>query len=288
MVAFPPIAKRSHLVAWVFGSLALAASNSVWAQSSSVAESSQSPAISVGREWSGRVGVGVLSIPEYEGASQMAPVPLIAGEARWGDRRYIAVEGPSGRMNLLDQSGLEFGPAFNITFGRDKNIDSKKVRLLGEIDDAVELGAFVAYEIGSTMREGDTIRLAGEVLADATDVHGGVLADVSATYTASIGERWRVSSSASLSFVSDEYADTYFSVTPKGAALSGLKATKVESGAKDFSLSANVSYGLNDRWALFGLVGYSRLLGDFADSPIVAVEGDENQFSAGIGVGWRF
>lgn len=218
----------------------------------------------------------------------MAPVPLIAGEARWGDRRYIAVEGPSGRMNLLDQSGLEFGPAFNITFGRDNNIDSKKVRLLGEIDDAVELGVFVAYEIGSTLREGDTIRLAGEVLADATDVHGGVLADVSATYTAFIGERWRVSSSASLSFVSDEYADTYFSVTPKGSALSGLKATKVEAGAKDFSLSANVSYGLNDRWSLFGLVGYSRLLGDFADSPIVAVEGDENQFSAGIGVGWRF
>lgn len=286
MASSPTLSERSRLLACVVSGLALAGAGSAWAQSDTSSGSGASS--SYGGNWTGGVVVGVISVPEYEGSAQTTPLPLVAGELRWGDYRYAAFDGVSGRINILDREGLEFGPAMNITFGRNKDIDSRKVRLLGEIDPAVELGAYVAYQIDSPLREGDTIRFAGQVLADVTDVHGGVLGDVSATYSAFLGDRWRVSTSASLSFVSDDYAETYFSVTPRGAALSGLKATNVEAGAKDFSLSANFSYGFNERWSLFGLVEYSRLLGDFADSPIVAVEGDENQVSAGIGVGWRF
>jgi outer membrane scaffolding protein for murein synthesis (MipA/OmpV family) len=47
-------------------------------------------------------------------------------------------------------------------------------------------------------------------------------------------------------------------------------------------------YELTDRWSLFGIAEYSRLVGDFADSPIVAVEGDKNQLTLGVGFGWKF
>jgi outer membrane scaffolding protein for murein synthesis (MipA/OmpV family) len=288
MASSPTSSQRSSWLACAVCGLALVAVGPAWAQAPGDDAGPSSSGGSYGRDWTGAVVVGVISVPEYEGSAGTTPLPLIAGELRWDDYRYAAFDGVSGRVNLLDQEGLEFGPAINVTFGRDKNIESKKVRLLGEIDPAVELGVFVAYQIDSPVRAGDTIRFAGQVVADVTDVHGGVLGDVSATYSAPIGDRWRVSTSAALSFASDDYAETYFSVTQSGAAISGLPRTKVEAGAKDFSLSANFSYGFNERWSLFGLVEYSRLLGDFADSPIVAREGDENQVSAGIGVGWRF
>jgi MltA-interacting protein MipA len=69
-------------------------------------------------------------------------------------------------------------------------------------------------------------------------------------------------------------ADTHISIRP--------------AGTKDFSFGVTANYDLTDRWSLFAMTKYSRLLGDFADSPIVALEGDDNQFSVGLGIGWKF
>ena len=47
---------------------------------------------------------------------------------------------------------------------------------------------------------------------------------------------------------------------------------------------------LNDqrRWVIVGAVGYSRMLGRYADSPVVAIAGSKNQFLAALGVGYTF
>ena len=37
-----------------------------------------------------------------------------------------------------------------------------------------------------------------------------------------------------------------------------------------------------------GLINYERLLGDFAGSPIVAMRGNPNQFSAALGLAYTF
>jgi outer membrane protein len=36
------------------------------------------------------------------------------------------------------------------------------------------------------------------------------------------------------------------------------------------------------------ILGASRLVGDFADSPLVSLRGDENQYFAGLALGRRF
>jgi MipA family protein len=240
------------------------------------------------RTISGYLIGGAISVPEYEGSSDMTVVPLIAGEIRWGDNRYAAWDGVAGRINLLNNDVFEFGPAMNITLGRDKEIESLKIRRLGEIDTAVELGAFAAYNLKGGFREGDTVRFSGQITSDVSDVHEGVVGDLTASYRTRFGERIGVSTYTSVSFANDEYADTYFSITPLGATATGLKATKVEAGVKDFSFGVTATYDLNERWSLFAMTEYSRLLGDFADSPIVALEGDDNQFSIGLGIGWKF
>jgi MipA family protein len=254
-------------------------------------EAPQSPvasASSTSRTFTGSIIGGAISLPEYEGSSDMTVVPLIAGELRWGNNRYAAWDGIAGRINILDNERFEFGPAMNITLGRDKDIESLKVRRLGEIETAVELGAFAAYNIPSSLRDGDMIRLSGQVTSDVSDVHDGVLGDLTASYRTRFGDKLGVTFSTSVSFANDEFADTYFSIKPAGALATGLKATTVEAGAKDFSFGVTGTYDMTDRWSLFAMTKYSRLLGDFADSPIVALEGDDNQFSVGLGIGWKF
>jgi outer membrane scaffolding protein for murein synthesis (MipA/OmpV family) len=46
----------------------------------------------------------------------------------------------------------------------------------------------------------------------------------------------------------------------------------------------NVLWG----WALFALAGYSRMLGDYADSPIVSSAGSKNQWAGAVGIGYTF
>ena len=44
----------------------------------------------------------------------------------------------------------------------------------------------------------------------------------------------------------------------------------------------------NPKLSLFGGVGYSRLLGDIARSPIVGVAGDRDQYFATLGLAYTF
>jgi outer membrane protein len=240
------------------------------------------------RTFTGMIIVGAISIPEFEGSADMTALPLIAGELRWGNNRYVALEGNGGRINLVDHERFEFGPAMSITFGRDNEIESLKVRRLGEIDDAFDAGLFAAYNTPSPLRDGDMIRLSAQIMGDTSDVHEGSWGDISASYRARVSDRLGVTLSTTVSYADDDYASTYFSVTPAGAARSGLRATIVEGGLKDVSLGLTAMYELTDRWSLFGIAEYSRLVGDFADSPVVAVEGDKNQLTLGVGFGWKF
>ena len=123
MASSPTSSQRSSWLACAVCGLALVAVGPAWAQAPGDDAGPSSSGGSYGRDWTGAVVVGVISVPEYEGSAGTTPLPLIAGELRWDDYRYAAFDGVSGRVNLLDQEGLEFGPAINVTFGRDKNIE---------------------------------------------------------------------------------------------------------------------------------------------------------------------
>lgn len=235
----------------------------------------------------GYVSFGAVTLPEYEGADAHQVIPFVAGRAQWG-QRYIAIEGVSTRANLLASSNWEAGPVASITFGRDNDIESTSVARLPELDDAVELGAFVAYALSNVARDGDALRFEARTTGDVSDVYGGWQSSVSAAYAAPLGERFRLGIDVSTILVSDDYADTFFSVSTTSAAASGLPAYKAEGGLKDVGVSVSGAFALNDRWSLNGFAGYRRLLGDAADSPIVDREGSPDQFSAGLGIGYSF
>lgn len=236
-------------------------------------------------EFSGYTTIGIAAVPDYEGADDHRILPLVDGKIALGER-YIAIEGAAIRANVINAKGFEFGPVASFTFGRDDAIENRAVALLGDIDDAYEVGAFgaVSFAVG----DDDTVRLAVQGVHDVSDVHGGFVVTASASYAAQLGERLNLNFDLGASYASDDYAETYFSVSPTGSLASGLPQFAAKGGIKDAGAQLTASYRIGDNWGIAANVGYRRLLGDFADSPIVANGGNPDQISGGIGVFYSF
>ena len=62
--------------------------------------------------------------------------------------------------------------------------------------------------------------------------------------------------------------------------------------AAQVSLAGTAAYALSRNpmkgWSLFGVIAYSRLAGDFADSPLVADRGSANQVFGAAGLAYSF
>jgi len=237
--------------------------------------------------FSGTIITGVASIPEYEGANHQSIIPLVAGELRW-ENRYFAVDGITARANVLNSRNFEFGPVADITFGRSKDVKSGSVRALGLVDDAYQVGAFAALKLPTLLTEGDELRLSVQGTRDVSGVHEGWLGEVSLRYRLPVSSKFSLSADASVRFADDKYAKTYFSISTPGAEVSGLDAFEAEGGVKDLGASLTATYALTDRWAILAFGGYRRLVGDFGNSPVVSDAGDQNQLTAGIGIGFNF
>ncbi len=234
---------------------------------------------------SGYATIGIAALPDYEGADDHRILPLVDGKLFWGER-YIAVEGPAIRANVLNSETVEFGPIASFTFGRDAEIEDQAVARLGRIDDAYEVGLFGAVNFDVTGN--DTLRIGLQGVQDVSDVHDGFVITGSATYTAPVGKRLTLMFDLGASYASDDYAETYFSVTPAGTLASGLATFNAEGGLKDVGAQLTATYLVGDNWGIAANAGYRRLLGDFADSPVVAVGGNPDQLSGGLGVFFTF
>ena len=56
---------------------------------------------------------------------------------------------------------------------------------------------------------------------------------------------------------------------------------------KGVGVEGEARYALTPHWSVVGKAGYERLIGDAADSPITEA-GSENQFTAALGLTYRF
>jgi outer membrane scaffolding protein for murein synthesis (MipA/OmpV family) len=227
-------------------------------------------------------------VPAYEGADSYRVFPVPAGRVQWDERRYVALQGLTMLANVSTAEGLDFGPLATLTFGRNKDVDSAAVAALPEIADAASVGLFLARVWTGVGTDTGEARIEIQAAHDVTGVYDGWIASARAGYATQLGGRWRLAGEVAARIVGDDYASTYFSVGAADAAASGLAPFSAKGGMNDLGVSATASYALTERWSLTGFAGYSRLLGDAADSPIVADEGSANQFSAGFGLGFAF
>ncbi|WP_420144600.1 MipA/OmpV family protein [Sphingobium sp.] len=248
------------------------------------------------------IGAGIAAIPSYEGSDDYRVMPLVQARGKvhdfsfWtrGTSLYVdAIPDPTG-------TGVDFelGPMVNVRLDRTsrKQIRDDAVRLLGKRDVAVEVGGFVGIgKTGVITSDYDNLSARIAVAKDVAGAHGSYVVTPTVEYFTPLSPTAFVGAGLSAEYVGKKYGRTYFDISPAESAASGLAPyDRAGRGSGFRRLNFNLSAGkslsgdLRKGWAIFGVAGYARILGKYADSPIVADAGSRNQFVGAIGVGYTF
>lgn len=181
-------------------------------------------------------------------------------------------------LELARTDAMRLSLGLRMDSGR-KESGSPSLAGMGDVRRTVRLrlGGSWAFDSGWELRAGWTI--------DAFGRGGGNLGELK------LQRDWRLSPSllftaaAQTSLGGDRYMQTYYGVTPEQSARSGYRVYSPRLGLRDVSLTAALRLELSDDWVALGAVGYSRLLGDAARSPLVL---KRDPWSLSGGIGWRF
>lgn len=221
-----------------------------------------------------RLGVGVGTTPDYTGSDEyrLRIIPLI--DLRYKD--IVALKGNRLQVNLLRSAHVKAGPLLHLQFGREEKRNAILTGL-GDVADAVLAGVFIegtykgmfgSLEIRQALGggQGATARfLLAQGLYQSNDKKAMLIA--------AVRSGWNSRASTQINF----------GITPQQAIDSGLPAYAPDGGFSKVEFDLLGRYQVTQRWRLEWIVGYARLLGDAADSPLVATHGSRHQFLAGLG-----
>jgi MipA family protein len=240
----------------------------------------QDPAEDVSNEWwggslEGQVGALGMYAPSYEGSDQhkFAPFPMI--DLTWNERVFLTSRDGVGAYAISTEN-FKLGGALNYSFGRDE--DDVDLNGIGGVDDGAVLAMVAKFNYGPFFMGSN---LSHQMTGDDT----GFLLTVSAGSAIPVTDDLMFMATASLQAADNAYMDSYFGVSNAEALIGGVNAYEPGAGLKSVGLSVGANYNVTGNWNVVALGSYTRLIGDAADSPYTK---EENQFTAGAGVVYRF
>lgn len=235
--------------------------------------------------WRFTIGAGGIYHPDYTGSDEYEPAAFPVVKIERGPL-YLETDGPGVRANIMPHGLFEFGPIVRFGEGRS-DVEDDVVDRLPEIDDALWLGLFAGYTEKRIFGDRDSLGVELEALKAATDDNGTTIT-IGVKYGVQATRRLSLSIGTSATYADTDYADTYFSVDADGAAASGLSQYAAGSGLRDVGIRLSARYAITRQIGLGGFAGVSRLVGDFADSPIVDERGSATQGIGGLFLTYTF
>ena len=229
------------------------------------------------------VSGGIALVPDYMGSDDYTVAAGPAARFSFAGNREIKLIATTLSSNLLDHEYLRLGPVINYRFARD-SVDDEVVDLMRDIDGAFELGVTAGVDFMNDTNPRYRFGAFVEVLQDVTGEHEGLLVTGSLQYWRPLGLAWDFGIRAAVTYASDDYMDTYFGVSADDSARSGLPQFSAGGGIRDVTVIPALILHFSRTWHVGGFVRYQRLLSDAADSPVVDLRGDPNQFIVGLGV----
>lgn len=245
------------------------------------------------------VGAGAVLNPSYDGSDDyvISPLPLVQGSL-FG----VAINPRPGGI------ALDFIPdgdnAVNVTLGvaaklnrnRANQIEDEVVEAYGELDTGIEVGPAFGLSFPGVLNPYDSVSINADFLWDVGGASEGMTINPSVTYFTPVSRGAAISFSLSARHVDDDYAAYYYSVPVAPASVPVADRLPVFAASGGFDkLGATLLVGLdfdgnltNGGLAGFLLGGYSKLVGDAADTPFTSVRGSDSQWLAGVGLGYTF
>jgi outer membrane protein len=241
------------------------------------------PTSAMAVEWSLGAGAGIA--PDYEGSDDYEAVPLLNVLAKdlYHPKTYVQLKGTKLNSNFLPSENWRLGLSAQY-IGERNDVDNNKVDNLSKTDSGVMIGIMGGYDFN--VGKG-VLGLEADARLDPKDEIGG-LVTLRVKYKQPIRDNLVFSAGVDTTYGSDDYMDEFFGVGTKNSARSGLSTYNPDAGFKDIGLQAALTYKFTPRWSVTGLGRYTRLIGDADDDSPVVDEGSENQFIAGVLVGFSF
>lgn len=275
--------------------LAACLSSAALAQSAPASSGPPSPAEVSNRDTL-TIGAGAAWIPDYEGSNdyRMIPGGAIRGKYRGisfntnGAFLFVDVVPGSGKLTL------DAGPIVGLRFDRRRRSDDPVVSKMIRRKTAIEAGGFAGIAFHGLVDGYDTLSLRLDVLHDIGNAHKSTLFDPNVSYSTPVSRKTSVSLSGGAEFVSRRYANYYFGVTPADVVATGgvLPLYNPKGGMKNWKanllLNQSITGDLLGGLSVFGLGQYSRLVGDFRRSPIVAQRGSPDQWFGAFGLAYTW
>lgn len=247
------------------------------------------------------VGVGAGLVPSYSGSDDyvLFPLPLIVGRVGGVG---IRPNGPGIRLDLLSpapalgpnqKTTFNFGPAIRFSNDRAQQIEDEVVELAEDLDIALEVGLAGGVTFPGVFNRNDSLTLNTQVRWDVLGAHDGMLVEPTIGYARPFGTGVLLQANIGVQFVDDSFAEYYYTVSPEQSEATGLPLFDADGGLNSVSSTAIVNFDLdgnaiNGGFSIYTVLGYTRLVGDAADTPFTDIRGDANQFIAGVGVGYTF
>lgn len=233
-------------------------------------------------------------MPDYEGSNDYHLIPAAAVRGKVNGMSFVT-RGLYLYVDLVNGSGkvdFDVGPIAGVRLNRTGKIKDDVVNLLPDRKTAIEVGGFAGVSFKGLTNPYDSLGVRLDVVKDVASAHQSTIFSPNLDFSTPLSPTFYVDAMVSADFVSNRFADYYFSVSPAEAALSGLPAFNAGGGMKNwkagllanYSLSGDLRHGLS----LFGAGYYSRLVGDFKRSPIVSQRGSANQWIGALGLAYSF
>lgn len=245
------------------------------------------------------VGAGAGILPDYEGSDdyRWSPVPAAIGRVSGFNFQLI---GNRLSVDLIPDGGgpgidFQVGPVGVVNFNRTstRRIEDPRVKALGELGTAFELGGYVGVgKTGVITSDYDRLSVSVSYRTDVSGVSDAGILTPSISYMTPLSRKALVAVFASAERAENGQMDTYFGVTPGQSLASKLAAYDPDGGWRSWTLGAGTAVSLTgDLTGGLQLVGggtYRKLTGDAADSPIVRVAGSPNQWMGFLGLAFSF
>jgi len=208
----------------------------------------------------GLTGIALISTPQYQGSIEnwKLAVPII--DYQWANGWFAGVSNGVG-YNFSGDPSFDYGVRLTGNLGRREK-RAKILRGMGDIKESAEVSAFFNFKI--TPNIGFSHSLSYGSGYD----HRGMLFNLEANFSKTIGSRMRAGASLGASYANDHYMQDFFGVTAIQSQRSHLPQYSAKAGLRNTYVSAFVAYMVTDRTALSLVVNSDRLASDAKSSPL--------------------
>ena len=241
------------------------------------------------------IGAGAAYLPDYEGSDDYRIIPAVAIRGRvsgisfYTRATYLYVDFIGRGDGPLE---FDLGPIVGARLNRTGKIKDDFVDALPERDTAIEVGGFAGVTYHGLTNPYDALSFRVDVVKDVGGAHESTLVTPTIDFGTPLSRTFYIGLSASAEWAGGDYADYYYSISPADSLASTLPVYDADGGLKSWRLGLlgnySISGDLTHGWSIFGLGSYTKLSGDFKDSPIVDLRGSSSQWLAALGVAYTF